>query len=245
MPIPSTPWKTWEDINPDVSPVGGWSSHQDREWFFHLFESMPYSLTPTGSDLPAEGGTFIEVGVYLGGNLFLALATAVAQGVTRRIIGVDNWFGDGAWTGEAMRLKALSFLGEVDARLKARFPDKWTPQSRNMVKFVTSDSLAAAQDWKYGSAELVHVDGDHAYAAQLADIRAWSHHVKLGGILAIDDCSFSQVQQAVEVWLLDGGVREKWQEIPGAREADVSMYPSHRARECSCTTDSRFFRRVV
>jgi hypothetical protein len=52
---------------------------------------------------------------------------------------------------------------------------------------IVRGSFDVAQNWDEGPVDLVFVDGDHSESGVRSDIRAWSPHVKVGGLMVFDD----------------------------------------------------------
>lgn len=75
--------------------------------------------------------------------------------------------------------------------------------------FVVAEStMAASRGWE--PLDMIYVDGSHSYDGVVADIKAWSPHLKIGGIMLFDDYgnSLHEVTPAVDEFMLADG--EAW-----------------------------------
>lgn len=133
----------------------------------------------------------VEVGVLSGATTrMLARQTSAA-----RIFAVDHWQGvpDDPIQAGIYRDPAKS------ERVFRRKLAKEIKSGRVVV--VKKEAMAAAVHMtdKYGPIfDLVFLDADHSYNAVRADIWAWSHLVRPGGILSGHDVNWPGVKQAVD-----------------------------------------------
>jgi predicted O-methyltransferase YrrM len=70
---------------------------------------------------------------------------------------------------------------------------------------IHGDSKEVGRQWSGGTVDMVFIDGEHAYANCVGDIKAWLPHIKENGILAVHDYAppWPQVRQAVDELLVD------------------------------------------
>lgn len=95
----------------------------------------------------------------------------------------------------------------VDVRLRGSgSPEGWranlTGQGIAPPDLLVMTSVQAAQTWDAPIA-LLFIDGDHSYEAVAADLRLWTPHVAVGGIVALHDMYYPRipgVEQAVHEW---------------------------------------------
>lgn len=134
-----------------------------------------------------EGGTFVEVGSYLGRSVCSLAEVVRASGRQYTILSVDTCRGSGE-EGPANRDAhgpAVEFGGGTFAGLLHRniiacgFADD--------VHVLISSSPKAADFFADGSLAWVHLDARHDYDSVAADIRAWAPKVQSGGWLSGDD----------------------------------------------------------
>lgn len=77
-------------------------------------------------------------------------------------------------------------------------------------KRISGDSATVGLTWDK-PIDLLFVDGDHTYEGVLADMNAWLHHVKVGGVVIFHDCAVEtnktphylhhEVWRAVQHWM--------------------------------------------
>lgn len=159
-----------------------------------------------------EGGTFVEVGCWLGDSSAYMVHRCREIGKAASLHFVDTWgpYLDGNknpnldWMREAISQCPGQDMAPVWlARMEC---DGLLSTNVYQHKAKSVDFAAELPD---GSVDAVFIDGDHAYEAAKADIRAWLPKVKLGGMLCGDDFDVSDpgVCKAV-VELLPGFSRQ-------------------------------------
>jgi predicted O-methyltransferase YrrM len=133
--------------------------------------------------------TVVEVGSYLGrGTAFFAVAARRFR-PDARVVAVDPHTGDRQQV-ERFGIDVLPSLDLYRAHLDA-------VGVTDAVETLVATSEDAAATWE-GSAELVYVDGWHAYDHVLADARLWLAHLAPGGVMVFDDyLQFPDVRAAV------------------------------------------------
>ncbi|MFI6866592.1 class I SAM-dependent methyltransferase [Nocardia sp. NPDC050406] len=133
------------------------------------------------------GGTFVEVGNYLGRSL-CSLAEVVADsGKSFTLVGVDTCRGSGPEGprgidahGAAVADGGGTFAGLLHRNLIAcGFADQ--------VLIVVGGSVPTADLFADASVAWVHIDAGHDYDSVAADITAWRPKVMPGGWLSGDD----------------------------------------------------------
>jgi hypothetical protein len=140
-----------------------------------------------------RGGTGVEIGVWRGD-----FSQRLLRGAHPQLLHlVDPWtFAASypqAWYGGAHAYNQA----DMDAICRAvtrRFAD------RPEVRIHRQTSLEAADSFAASSLDWVYVDGDHTFAAVLADLRGYFPLVRVGGVLAGDDFG-------VQGWWQDGVTR--------------------------------------
>jgi hypothetical protein len=135
----------------------------------------------------ADGGRFVEVGVYLGRSLCSLAEVVERSGKRITVIGVDTCRGNGPegtrekdFHGDAVQRGGGTFAGALHKNIvDCGFANK--------IQLIISDSVAAAQLFPDASLDWVHLDARHDYASVKADIEAWRRKIKPGGWLSGDD----------------------------------------------------------
>jgi predicted O-methyltransferase YrrM len=156
----------------DYQEIDGWFNHQAAYDF--LIAQMP------------EGGTFIELGAWLGKSSAYLCDKATGKQITI----IDTWKGS---PNELTTTHALATQVDIYQMFKANMGDR-------KYKAIKSTSKAAASKFKDESIDVVFIDLTHTYEAVKEDIELWLPKVKKGGYLAGDDYhqNWQGVIQAVD-----------------------------------------------
>jgi len=95
---------------------------------------------------------------------------------------------------------------DLTALLQAR--SRLRPWLGERAHLLMGHTVSSASLWKEQKVDMVFVDADHSEAAVLADIAAWTPHVRSGGIMAGHDyCrTFSGVVRAAHAALPRGAI---------------------------------------
>jgi predicted O-methyltransferase YrrM len=144
----------------------------------HMSMEERVALLATALDLP-RGFVACEVGSYMGASAcFLAGAASLAGG---HLHCVD------VWDNRAMGLEAPRDTFAEFQRHTAPF-----------AQFLTSHrgESGAISSMIPGGLDLLFLDGDHAQAAVLSDLRSYVPKLKPGGILLLHDFTYASVQAA-------------------------------------------------
>lgn len=139
-----------------------------------------------------DGDTLVEIGVAYGKSLAYLAHRSIAANKTLNLIGIDIWEGNTPDTGpNNLFIKQEQCVAEMQLH---------APDEFKLVRLVKDDSIHATTAF-FGVTHpsFVFIDGNHAYAAVLADITAWAPLVKTGGVIAGHDRSvnYPGVEQAV------------------------------------------------
>jgi hypothetical protein len=137
-----------------------------------------------------RGGTFVEVGCFLGRSLCSLAELVVRSTHPIRVVGVDTCLGSGVErpaTGEPrdFHLETLSegrgtLAGTLHANVvRCGFAD--------LVDLMVMPPVRAAKMFPDESLSLVFLDAGHDYESVKADILAWLPKVKPGGWIGGDD----------------------------------------------------------
>jgi predicted O-methyltransferase YrrM len=154
--------------------VSGWMTHAELLW-----------LAKRASEL-APGGVWVEVGTWMGRS---ASAVALALPAGCKLICVDPFLG----------------IGDNEKFDPAEAMKTWQTQSDELrrlrhdltIESWLSTSLQAAARFAADSADVVFIDGDHAFESAQRDIDLWMINVKPGGILCGHDTYSEGVNKAL------------------------------------------------
>ena len=146
-----------------------------REEAMKCCYAIPGMLWPSEQgwlyDTLSSSRAHCEVGMYAGKSLF---ATTAGMTGPCRVIAVDSFSGSGAIGRDWLLSVARSTIAQIHARTEAS------------VNLVEANSIDAARNNK-ARFDSVWIDACHEYAECKADIEAWSHFVKPGGIICGHD----------------------------------------------------------
>jgi Methyltransferase domain len=161
-----------------------------------------------------QGGTFVEVGVYLGRSFAFMDEELRKHGKEVDMWAIDNWAVDQrrgdlpgphwwGWGGEnwpgmpdkSPRHEVAERGGPFNAF--ASYMHEHAREALERAYVLRMPSARAARVFDDHSVDLVYIDADHGYDAVLADIRAWAPKVRGDGIIAGHDFQESGVSRAV------------------------------------------------
>ena len=147
-----------------------------------------------GIFLPAiqqvEGdAVFVEVGVFLGGNLVRVAKMIEQSGKNIKLIGIDNF---SFWniSDKGMREGGVGddHFGQCQQNIKKSNAD---------AHLFDCDSVEAAQGFEDESIDLIFLDGDHGQEYVARELDAWIPKVKTGGIISGHDFYCEGIRTAV------------------------------------------------
>ena len=139
--------------------IDGWFNHEAA--YDYLISQMP------------EGGTFVELGAWLGKSS----AYLCDKATDKQITIIDTWKGS---PNELTTTHKLAT--EVD--IYDLFLENMGERKYNVIK---ATSKAASKKFANESLDVVFIDLTHTYEAVKEDIKLWLPKVKKGGFIAGDD----------------------------------------------------------
>jgi predicted O-methyltransferase YrrM len=152
--------------------IDGWFNHQAA--YDYLLSKVP------------EGGTFVELGAWLGKSSSYLCDKATHQNITI----IDTWKGS---PNELTTTHKLATQVDIYDLFIENMGDR-------KYKAIRATSKAAARKFKAESLDVVFIDLTHTYEAVKEDIQLWLPKVKKGGYIAGDDYheNWKGVIQAVD-----------------------------------------------
>jgi predicted O-methyltransferase YrrM len=139
--------------------IDGWFNHEAA--YDYLIAQMP------------EGGTFVELGAWLGKSSAYLCDKATGKQITI----IDTWKGS---PNELTTTHALATQVDIYQMFRENMGE------RN-YKSIKAASKTASKKFADESLDVVFIDLTHTYEAVKEDIALWLPKVKKGGILAGDD----------------------------------------------------------
>lgn len=181
----------------DIQPSGkdcieGWNSYSN------VFRELIEKTRPK---------TIIEVGTWLGASAINMAKITKELNLETTIYCVDTWLGaEEFWT-------SLSNTAERDLKLKNGYPTVYNDFLANVVEHNMQDTIIPIPNTSsigyhilkhYNiSADLIYIDGSHAYEDVKNDITCYAKLLTQDGIIFGDDMSWSEVRNAVDDVLTD------------------------------------------
>jgi predicted O-methyltransferase YrrM len=155
--------------------------YQDIDGWFNHQAAYDYLLSKV-----AEGGTFVELGAWLGKSSSYLCDKATHQNITI----IDTWKGS---PNELTTTHKLATQVDIyDLFIENMGERKY--------KAIRATSKAASKKFKNESLDVVFIDLTHTYESVKEDIQLWLPKVKKGGYIAGDDYheNWKGVIQAVD-----------------------------------------------
>lgn len=135
--------------------------------------------------------TYVEVGVFVGGNILRVHDFCYVEGINAHIFGVDN-FSFHNISDESLRWASMS--REMD--FKKSVEENLTNTS---IKLVDGDSLSGSvlNLFQDNSIDVLFLDGDHSYEVVSKELDLWTKKVAKGGYIVGHDWPCDGVKHAV------------------------------------------------
>lgn len=168
--------KSWRDIP-------GWFDFED--FYRWLADQIP------------AGGSFVEIGVFMGKSLFAMEEFTIQKGIS--VGAVDTFQGT---PGDEEQAKLIEMAG---GNLYVAFAHN-IKALKSRVGVMNADSSSAAANFPRFHFDAVFIDGDHSARGVIRDIVAWEPKVKSGGILAGHDYDEPGVQAAVKAMFAESEI---------------------------------------
>ncbi len=162
---------SWKDIH-------GWFDYEDL--YRDLVAKIP------------DGGSFVEVGSWLGRSMGAFHAFAKEAGKTIHLTAVDTFQGEPA--NETHRAILETHGGNVEKAFRANMKALGL---NGELTVIVKDSVTSADGVRWGSVDAGFIDASHLERDVINDIGAWLHKIKPGGILCGHDYDEPGVRSAV------------------------------------------------
>ncbi len=170
-----------------------------------LTESLPGWCTPrkalwlAGLVTRNEARRICEIGVY-GGRSLLPMALALRKTPGACAYAVEPWRNDVAVRTPMNAVNDLWWLNVDLQEVKSKFLCAILAHDLTgivkIVELASNEARLAFLEDQQMRFDLLHIDGSHAEAQALADVRDWLPLVKPGGIIVLDDINWETVASA-------------------------------------------------
>lgn len=121
-----------------------------------------------------DGGTWVEVGVYSGKSFSFGIVECLNRGKSVDMVAVDIFPDE--WI----------YSRSDGPTVREKFDTGMAPLNGH-YRVMAKSSVEAAQEFEDGSIDFVFIDAAHDYDNVTADLTAWVHKVRPGGIIAGHD----------------------------------------------------------
>ena len=167
-----------------VRAIAGWTQREQLTYLMRQIESLP------------DRGVIVEIGVWRGRSTF-AMAEA-CRGSRKRVYAIDPWEDYQTQNGPLSTRLAEFGVDSIEEAYREFIDNRRQLGLERWNEVIRMRSVDAAAEWRGRLCDLVFIDGDHHYGPVIADLRAWSRHMRPGGLMCGDDWETEGVQQAVK-----------------------------------------------
>ncbi|MFC5475985.1 class I SAM-dependent methyltransferase [Paraherbaspirillum soli] len=175
----------------------------------------------------SPAGDIVEIGSWWGKSAFILARLARCYGIGK-LLCVDPWS-----NAHLVQNDAQGMVDKVSAQVDAEealavFEMNLLPYNADHVNYLRMPSTDGAQHYRAqrevttaafgttryaGQIAILHIDGNHSYAAAKADIEAWSGLVMAGGWIIVDDY----------IWPYGDGPQRAGDEFIAAHRDDIDV----------------------
>ena len=167
-----------------VREIAGWTQREQLAYLMRQIESLP------------DRSVIVEIGVWRGRSTF-AMAEACRRS-HKRVYAIDPWEDYQTQNGLLSTRLAEFGVDSIEAAYREFMDNRRQLGLERWIEVIRMRSVDAAAAWRGRLCDLVFIDGNHHYEPVMADLRAWSRHMRPGGLMCGDDWETESVQQAVK-----------------------------------------------
>ncbi len=124
--------------------------------------------------LVKDAENVVEIGTFIGGS-----AEVILEAMSGHLLTIDHYKGSEGTNTRIAVDEAGDYIKKYAFERLARFRDRLT--------MIAGESVEAAKIYPEGQADVVFIDGSHAYEGVAADIEAWFPALKPTGIMVGHD----------------------------------------------------------
>jgi predicted O-methyltransferase YrrM len=158
--------------------IAGWCNY--REFYQTLAEALP------------GGGTFVEVGSWLGQSIIHFAQRCQDVGKRMDIVCVDTFKGEVGQEAHAATIEEHG--GSIEDAFRMNIAEA---RVDDMIRVVVGDSAESASQFADGSLVGCYIDAAHDYESVCNDLAAWYPKVTKGGAWCGHDWQWHEVRKAV------------------------------------------------
>lgn len=141
----------------------------------------------------------IEIGIF-GGRSIVPMALAVREQKRGCVFGLDPWDIEHATEGANGEAQDIWWKNLDFEAIRESFESHVNRHRLwEYLKWSRVGSVEAANMWKDGWADLVHLDADHAEETSCRDVRLWVPKVRESGWFVVDDSNWPTQRKALEI----------------------------------------------
>lgn len=137
-----------------------------------------------------KGQTYVEIGVFVGGNILRVHDFSISNNLNLSITGIDNFRFDNI-SPESFKWAGVDSSENFESYVRRNL-------EHTNISLINSYSEKAVLSFENESIDILFIDGDHDYTAVLNELVQWIPKVKDGGYIIGHDWPCSGVKQAVK-----------------------------------------------
>lgn len=147
-------------------------------------------------DNAKDNSLYVELGVFIGGNLTLVADRIKKQKKEIRVIGIDNWeFQNNGLSPESMRAAGINYSDDFESICRNNL-DK---NGFGFVELLCGNTNKLAESFDDESIDCIFIDALHSSKEyHINELSLWVPKVKTGGIVCGHDWPSMGIQSAVK-----------------------------------------------
>jgi len=150
----------------------------------------------------AENSLYVELGVFLGGNLARVAERAKQQNKNIKLVGIDNWeFMKNGLSNESMSAAGINWQTDFEQVCKNNLSEYYN------VVILSGDTNTLHQSFQDESIDCIFIDALHTCRDyHINELNMWLPKVKTGGYVTGHDWPCMGIQEAVKTVFSDKNI---------------------------------------